>query len=107
MSNTTCSLQHPPHSTHVPTEINIPADQATQILHPAEVPAGPAQFQQLIQPVIDVQCFQENGISQQISSMTDADILFAGLSFVGFDRSRQAQSGQARNFEQFSAHFGF
>ena len=65
------------------------------------------QVQQPQQTVIDVQHFQQNVVSQEISMMTDADLLFIGLSFVGFDRARQAQSGQARNFERFSAHFGW
>jgi hypothetical protein len=98
-TNTTCSLQQPPSLRSIPSEIIIPANQATQVQHP--------QVQQPQQPVIDVQHFQQNVVSQEISMMTDADLLFIGLSFVGFDRARQAQSGQARNFERFSAHFGW
>ena len=106
-SSSASSLQPLLRPSNIPTEIIIPRGQATQILCPAEVPVGPAQVQQPLQPVIDVQQFQENVISQPINSMTDADLLFTGLSFVGFDRARQAQSGQARNFERFSAHFGW
>ena len=124
------SLQQSPLSRNIPTEIEISVNRPTQVQCPIEVPAGPTGVQPLqsvnrptqvqcpievpagptgvqpLQPVIDVRRFQESVICHEISIMTVVDILVGGLSYVGFDRARQARSGLKCNFERFSSHFG-
>jgi len=47
-----------------------------------------------------------NAISMEISTLTDVDVLFAGLSYCGFDRTKQNRVNIDRNLRRFKSFFG-